>query len=68
MEDISVIEALLNLGSDWTVERVEYNRKEESVNIYLVYAKDFGIDLSTGEACRIYDYRPERKWQHLPIL
>lgn len=68
MEDLNVIEAILNLGSDWYVERIELRKPEGSVHIYINYSKEYGIDITTGEVCKIYDYRSERQWQHLPIL
>jgi transposase len=68
MESINVIETILNLGDDWIVSKIELQAIESSVHIYLKYSKDYAVDISTGEACKIYDYRADRQWQHLPIL
>ena len=68
MDEIKIIESILNFGIDWSVTSIEFRPSESSVHIYLKYATDYVVDISTGELLNIYDYRPERQWQHLPIL
>jgi transposase len=68
MEDFKVIESILNLGEAWIVEKMELEPAEAAVHIYLKYGKAYVVDLTTGELCKIHDYRAERQWQHLPIL
>jgi hypothetical protein len=57
MEDFKVIETILNLGDSWIVVKMELEPEEGAVHIYLQYNKAYGVDKSTGELCKIYDYR-----------
>lgn len=68
MEEIKVIETILDFGPEWSVTSLKFSKEDGSVHIYLTYTQESGIDLLTGEVCKIYDYRAERQWQHLPIL
>ena len=60
-------EKLLNFGSDWKVERIDFNENNE-VDIYLKWdLKSFKkTHVDTFEL--VHDYRDYRRWRHLDIL
>jgi len=66
MELITFLDSLLNLGSDWEVNRVEV--VEDDVFIHVDYKRKFWVDTKTGESLSIYDLREERAWRHLGLL
>jgi len=68
MQDGQLFESLLNFGEEWHVTKVEYVGKDQSVHITVDYNSKEGVCTETGEICKIYDYRSERIWQHLPVL
>ena len=68
-------EQALSFGSCWSVTELVLEKNKKEAHIYLSYAKgipsdtqDSYLDAATGEHHDIYDYRKERKWQHLPVL
>ncbi len=57
-------DSLLNLGSDWKVEKIEYDSESDKVDIFIKWEGSFL--LGTNE--KIYDYRSLRRWRHLDIM
>lgn len=66
--EISFFERALGFGSDWSVTDIILEESKMEAHIYLGYTPDVYVDKSTGEVFELYDKRPERKWQHLPVL
>lgn len=67
MEAKLLFTELLNLGDSWKITDISYGVEEQSIDISVEYAKKEGYCPDTGELSPIYDYRKERKWQHLPM-
>lgn len=63
-----IFEVLLNLSEPWYVDEVVTYTDKEELHIYLKYGSDRGQCPQTGEDCKIYDFRKERKWRHLDTL
>ena len=61
-------EQALGFGSCWSVTELVLEKDKKEANIYLSYTQENYLDEHTGERHNIYDYRKERKWQHLPVL
>ena len=61
-------EKALDFGSCWSVTELVLEKDKKEAHIYLSYTQDSYLDEHTGERHNIYDYRKERKWQHLPVL
>ena len=55
-------------GICWSVTDLVLEKDKKEAHIYLSYTQDSYLDADTGEERKIYDYRKERKWQHLPVL
>lgn len=57
------INEILGVGIDFKAEKIEFNDSKKEIYIRLKYLPTFykkeGVDL------HLYDYAPERKWQHL---
>jgi transposase len=67
METKIIFSELLNLGDDWKVDSVDYSTDLQSIDITIEYIKSQGYCPQTGELSPVYDFRKERKWQHLPL-
>ncbi len=63
----SILQDLLNLDESWIIKDISYSSDKKSVEITLDYIKSEGYCPDTGELSPIYDYRPARVWQHLPL-
>ena len=59
---------ILEIDSNWEVKEIRLNEELEEVTIEVIYIKDKGIDPESGETCRIYDHREERRWRHLDTM
>lgn len=57
-------DSLLKLGSDWEVEKIEHNSVSNEVDIFVKWKGK--ASLKSDE--KLYDYRLQRRWQHLDIL
>ena len=57
-------DSLLNLGSDWKVEKIEYDSESDEVDIFVKWEGSFLL----GANEKIYDYRSLRRWRHLDIM
>lgn len=65
--DKEFFQLALGFPYPWKVNSVELDKATASVHIYLLYdSKVYLTD--SGDDLKIYDYRKERVWQHLPIL
>lgn len=53
-------DSLLNLGSDWKVEKIEYDSESDEVDIFIKWEGSFLL----GANEKIYDYRSLRRWRH----
>jgi transposase len=60
-------EKLLNFGSDWTVERIEFNANNE-VDIFLKWNLEEYKKSNKDSYEFVHDYRENRRWRHLDIL
>lgn len=65
--DKKFFQLALGFPFPWEVSSVELNGEEGAVHIYMTYGSKTYIT-DTGEEQKIYDYRKQRAWQHLPIL
>ncbi len=68
METKEIFASLLQLGEDWQVDSISYDKSFTRVDIYISYTKDTGFCTNTGELSPVYDYRKERVWQHLSLF
>jgi hypothetical protein len=62
-----IFSELSQLDSNREVRSIGYLEKEAQINIYIDYVGNEGFCPKTGELSSIYDYRGERKWQHLSL-
>lgn len=60
-------EKLLNFGSEWKVERIEFNEDNE-VDIYLKWDLEEYKKANKVTYEFVHDYRDYRRWRHLDIL
>lgn len=60
-------EKLLNFGSDWKVERIEFNANNE-VDIFLKWNLEEYKKSNKESYEFVHDYRENRRWRHLDIL
>jgi transposase len=59
---------LLGFWPEWKVVQVSITPDKEEIHIHLEYSSKEWIDKDTGEVCKVFDYRSERKWRHLDTL
>jgi len=67
MKTKEIFSDLLHLGEAWQIRDVKYSDDLQSVEIHIDYTAAQGYCTETGELCELYDFRAERKWQHLPM-
>lgn len=60
-------EKLLNFGSDWKVERIDFNENEE-VDIYLKWDLKSFKKANEDTFELVHDYRDYRRWRHLDVM
>ena len=60
-------EKLLNFGSEWKVERIDFNEDNE-VDIYLKWNLEVYKKANEDTYEFVHDYRNYRRWRHLDIL
>ena len=60
-------EKLLNFGSEWKVERIDFNENNE-VHIYLNWNLESYKKANKETYEFVHDYRDYRRWRHLDIL
>lgn len=60
-------EKLLNFGSEWKVERVEFNEYDE-VDIYLKWDLQEHKNRNCDQFEFVHDYVDYRRWRHLDIM
>lgn len=60
-------EKLLNFGSEWRVERIDFNENNE-VDIYLKWNLEEYKKTHIETYEFVHDYRDYRRWRHLDIL
>lgn len=60
-------EKLLNFGSEWKVERIEFNSNYE-VDIFLKWNLEEYKKSNMDSYEFVHDYRENRRWRHLDIL
>lgn len=66
IDDRGILNQLLGLGSNWQIDNVVTDKKEQTVEIYLSYVVKVG---SNGDALeKIYDYTKSRRIRHLNIF
>lgn len=65
--DKEFFQLALGFPAPWKVDSVELKSQEASVHIYISYDSKIHIT-DSGEEQKIYDYRKERVWQHLPVF
>jgi transposase len=60
-------EKLLDFGSEWRIERIEFNSNDE-VDIYVKWDLSEHKKAHEDDFELIHDYRDYRRWRHLDIL
>ena len=60
-------EKLLYFGSEWKVERIEFNSNNE-VDIFLKWNIEEYKKVNINSYEFVHDYRENRRWRHLDIL
>jgi transposase len=68
MEATEVLSEILYLGDDWEISSIKHTKETSQIDITLSYTNKKGYCPQTGELSPVYDYRPIRKWQHLPLF
>ncbi|MGI0156743.1 MAG: ISL3 family transposase, partial [Thermoplasmata archaeon] len=69
MHDVDLYRRLLGLSSPWTVARVDLDKKEQKVDVWLEHEE--GAHWSCpecGKRFSIYDHSEEREWRHLDTM
>ncbi len=61
-------ERLLDFGSEWKVEKVEFNSENESVEIFVKFQLNAYKTNNKDTYYGVHDYREIRYWRHLNIL
>lgn len=59
---------LLGLDEHWTVSRVDLNKDELRVDLYVNHTKVNILCPECGKAVTIYDHCKERVWRHLDVM
>lgn len=57
------IEEMLDLGDDYSIVSIHKDDYDEVISINIKYNKDYYLE--NGEQMKLYDFAPERMWQHL---
>lgn len=68
MTESGFYQKLLLLKEGWEVKEVNVNHELKEVDVFIEYIKDKAICPVTGELCRIYDRRKNRRWRHLDTI
>jgi len=59
---------LLDLGTEWSIEKVEFDEITKEIDIYVQFNLEAYKEKSVDTYHGIYDYREYRRWRHLDIL
>jgi len=59
---------LLDLGKEWSIEKVEFDEFTEEIDIYVKFNLEAYKGKNSDIYYGIYDYREYRRWRHLDIL
>jgi len=59
---------LLDLGTDWIIEKVEFDEDTKEIDIYARFNLESYKEKNGDSYNGIYDYRDYRRWRHLDIL
>ena len=61
MIDYSLLNRLLNFGSDWQIDDVKVNEKIKEIDIFLKYSRSTCFLDDSEPDCLIYDYTATRR-------
>ena len=60
---------LLGLGSAWLVDDVDLSLQDQRVVIRLRHDSSVPVTCpECGQACKLHDHAPERRWRHLDTM
>ena len=60
---------LLGLGSAWLVDDVDLSLQDQRVVIRLRHDSSVPVSCpECGQACKLHDHAPERRWRHLDTM
>jgi len=66
MQDSELYGRILGISAPWHVERVDLQRQQGEVHVYLVHEdKPEWPCTECGASCPLYDHQAERQWRHL---
>lgn len=65
--DTKILEELLNFGSEWKVEKINFDKTSNEINIYLKFNLHAYKSVHKGYN-GLHDYRDFRRWRHLNIF
>lgn len=68
MLEYSIINKLLNFGSDWQIEDIKVNETIKEVDIFLKYSRSRCFLDESEPDCLIYDYTATRRLRHLDLF
>ena len=71
MEIKKFLEDILHYGSEWSVKLIDKDEQNLEIHIYIEYVREDVIlkgENGQEKLMRIYDFAPERKWQHLSLF
>ena len=68
MIDYSLLNRLLNFGSDWQIDDVKVNEKIKEIDIFLKYSRSTCFFFFFEPDCLIYDFTAARSIRHLDLF
>jgi transposase len=66
--NIDIIAQLLNLGNNWSVEEIKFDKTKKEIDIFIKYSKTKGYFPNTKTIYSVHDYSKVRRIRHLDIL
>lgn len=68
MENKDFFNRILNLGEGWEIKDILINSHFKEIDIFIEYTKAIWSCPTGKTECKIYDYRPTRRFRHLDIF
>lgn len=68
MENKDFFNRILNLGEGWEIKDILINSHFKEIDIFIEYTKATWSCPTSKTECKIYDYRPTRRFRHLDIF
>lgn len=68
MENKNFFTRILNLGEGWEITDILINSHFKEIDIFIEYTKVTWACPNSKTECKIYDYRPTRRFRHLDIF